>query len=400
MFNKKTLCFVMALVCVFIFVSCGSNELETRDNGVSKGEAESETVSGSDEQGIKAGQLTAGVWNDNANYNFWLTLNGNNSDNASFKALNKNLWGLYTEKRQTVKVFSSGQAVYGEKVEITDSEGDVKASGVTDVSGLAYLFYNFENYETYSVNAGGVTETMVYGQTTEIEVTSFTEHKDAIDLMFVIDATGSMGDELTYIQSEVTSVIERVKGNSQTSVRLGFVFYRDEGDDYITRLFDFSDDIDAQVKNLKQQSASGGGDYPEAVHKALSVAVNEAGWSTDNTTKLIIHILDAPPHDTVQISSAYKDEIYAAKEKGISIIPVAASGVDTLTEYLLRSEAILTGGDYVFITDDSGIGNKHLEASVGKYVVEYLDSCLVRLIKGHHTGDYGTAVYYGNEVRQ
>ena len=62
------------------------------------------------------------------------------------------------------------------------------------------------------------------------------------------------------------------------------------------------------------------------------------------------------------------------------IIPVAASGVDKETEFLLRFLDVATGGTYVFLTDDSGIGGSHIEPTVGPYEVELLNDLLVRLI--------------------
>jgi hypothetical protein len=76
------------------------------------------------------------------------------------------------------------------------------------------------------------------------------------------------------------------------------------------------------------------------------------------------------------------------------MIPVASSGIDKYTEYLLRNEAMMTGGTYVFLTNDSGIGGDHLEATVGETVVEYLNRLLVRLINEYHTGVAGEKVPY------
>ncbi len=69
-----------------------------------------------------------------------------------------------------------------------------------------------------------------------------------------------------------------------------------------------------------------------------------------------------------------------------NMIPVASSGIDKQTEYLFRNEALLTGGTYVFLTDDSGIGNEHLAPSIGEFMVEYLNDLLVRVINEYHTG--------------
>ena len=72
--------------------------------------------------------------------------------------------------------------------------------------------------------------------------------------------------------------------------------------------------------------------------------------------------------------------IETASKKGIKIIPITASGIDKETEFLMRYMAIATNGTYVFITNDSGIGNDHLVASVGDYQVEYLNKLMERLI--------------------
>ena len=48
---------------------------------------------------------------------------------------------------------------------------------------------------------------------------------------------------------------------------------------------------------------------------------------------------------------------------------------------MLRFFEIVTGGTYVFLTDDSGIGYSHIEASVGDHDVEKLADLMIRLIK-------------------
>ena len=42
-----------------------------------------------------------------------------------------------------------------------------------------------------------------------------------------------------------------------------------------------------------------------------------------------------------------------------------------------------SGGTYVFLTDHSGVGNPHLEPTIGPYDVEKLNSLLVRLIDNY-----------------
>ena len=103
-------------------------------------------------------------------------------------------------------------------------------------------------------------------------------------------------------------------------------------------------------------------------------------WSEEARTRIAFLILDAPPHDDLSVISSISLQIRKAAEKGIKLIPITASGIDKNTELLMRQMAILTNGTYVFITNDSGIGNDHLEASVGDYEVEFLNDLMVRLI--------------------
>ncbi len=59
----------------------------------------------------------------------------------------------------------------------------------------------------------------------------------------------------------------------------------------------------------------------------------------------------------------------AARSLDVHIYPVASSGVDELTELTMRSAAQLTGGRYLFLTDDSGVGGAHMEPSIPCYFV-------------------------------
>jgi Mg-chelatase subunit ChlD len=200
--------------------------------------------------------------------------------------------------------------------------------------------------------------------------------------MFVVDATGSMGDEINYLKSELEDIVGRVQSSdNQEVIRLGMTFYRDHGDEYLVRNFDFKTDIKQIQADLNQQSAGGGGDFEEAVDEALDNAINQQQWSTTATTRLLFLILDAPPHHDLQRIKTMQKNIEAAAEKGIKIIPVVASGIDKNTEFLMRMTAQATNGTYVFLTDDSGVGNSHLKPTIGSYQVEYLNNLILRLIK-------------------
>jgi hypothetical protein len=158
------------------------------------------------------------------------------------------------------------------------------------------------------------------------------------------------------------------------------LFYRDEGDDYLTRLSQFTNSIATSTNFVKNQEAGGGGDFPEAVHTALQQSISDLQWSPKARTRLIFLVLDAPPHHTPEVIQSLQQSILQAQEKGKKIIPITASGIDKETEFLMRYFAATTNGTYVFITNHSGIGNPHLEATVGPYRVEFLNDLMVRLI--------------------
>src|SRR5690606_28197460 len=118
-----------------------------------------------------------------------------------------------------------------------------------------------------------------------------------LDLMFVIDTTGSMGDELSYIKAELGDVITRVQSElgNDFGLRLSVNVYRDHGDQYLVRSFPFTTDVPTALGQLAAQSADGGGDFPEAVEAALQDAIFEHEWSPSARARLMFVVLDAPP---------------------------------------------------------------------------------------------------------
>ena len=331
----------------------------------------------------KAGTLTAGEWKDRLNIDDWVKLT---AENVWKHELQKR--GLFSDSILPIHVTETSiwNNVYGAKVDLTDENGNVIYSAVTDINGMAYLFCpeaQISKMSRVMVNSTLVLlpeEQLRKPMEVSLDTTS-TELKE-LDLLLMVDTTGSMGDELECLKAELSDVVERVAKDTALSIRISVNFYRDEGDEYVVKYFDFRNDVKECVKQISEQSADGGGDYPEAVHTALKNAVEEHEWR-ENAVKLCFLVLDAPAHDRDEVQDVDDTILHAvrtAAAQGVRIIPIASSGVDKSTEIDLRSYAIMTGGTYIFLTNDSGVGNEHIEASVGEYDVEPLNDCMVRVI--------------------
>jgi hypothetical protein len=211
--------------------------------------------------------------------------------------------------------------------------------------------------------------------------------KQQLDIALVIDTTGSMTDELGYLQTELVALSTRIfETYPDAEQRWALVFYRDVGDAYTVLPFDFATDLDAVQTSLAAQNTDGGGDFPEAPAAALA-AMNGLAWRTDaSVARLAFWVADAPYHeDEAQQMTA---SVSGAAELGIHIYPVASSGIDEFTELGMRSTAQLTGGRYLFLTNDSGVGNSHKEPSIPCYFVTRLDVAILRMVRIEMSGHY------------
>ncbi|MBP5781052.1 MAG: VWA domain-containing protein [Clostridia bacterium] len=326
---------------------------------------------------IRAGTLTAGEIKDAKDFENWRSLwNDVEWDNL------RKARGLYADNVISVSTLPM------QYVRLFDGETLV-FTAVSDIFGAATLvFPDSLKGKELTVQSIDATRTVTCTPGTTV---SFTEtmkfapaRPDMLDLMLMIDTTGSMGDELEYLKVEIKDVIERVKKEQKISVRLSVNFYRDEGDEYVVKYYDFRDDIDDCVKILGEQSANGGGDWPEAVHTALGNVLQHS-WR-ENAVKLCFFVLDAPPHDESEIqgiNAGMLKDLNAIAGNGIRIIPVVSSGADLSVEALMRSWAVMTGGTYLFLTNHSGIGGDHQTPTDTEYEIEPLNDCMVRVVKDY-----------------
>ncbi|HEY3451876.1 MAG TPA: hypothetical protein VGK67_36295 [Myxococcales bacterium] len=338
--------------------------------------------------GIEPGTLTAGAWDDNLNFDFYLSY----------------LQSVEAESREGIPLASradrmiievadgTGAPLAGAQVEVVQA-GQSLLKTLTGADGRALFFPSWEG-----AIAGDVTvSASAAGQRTEVQAKvgdasaklalqgQSAPRVNAVDVTLVIDSTGSMGDEMAYLTTELsaiaTSLGSRFPGLDQ---RWGLVFYRDEGDAFLVEHKDFQPATKA-AEELSKRTADGGGDYEEVPDLGLQRA-SELTWRSGSVARMVFHVADAPAH--AQNVGRLLQSVKALRAKGVHVYPVAASGVDEKTEYAMRSEAQLTGGRYLFLTDDSGVGGEHKEPTLPCYFVTKLNSAIDRMIQMELTGTY------------
>ena len=333
----------------------------------------------------QGGLVTAGEWNDLDNWAFYQkTLM-----KEPFKGFPDD-WQMYTNHRIAVALTAKNKPAANATVTLFRNDTPIWTAK-TDNLGRAELWVGaFQKEKELNtallrlkvneqwVSTATISETQVNRIALDETLPSPTNQ---VQIAFMVDATGSMGDELEFLKMDLKKVINEVqKTNTQLKISTATVFYRDEGDEYVVKHSPFTEDINQTTEFISQQRADGGGDFPEAVDKAL-VQLNQLQWQPEARTRIAFLVLDAPPHNKPAVISSIQYSVKTAAASGIKLIPVVASGIDKTTEFLMRFIAMYTNGTYVFITDHSGIGNKHLEPSVGEYQVEKLSDLMVRLIK-------------------
>lgn len=341
-----------------------------------------------------SGPVTAGSYDDNAQWDEYLRYR------QSFDAHPFPVTKIPVEGRQVLTVVDrDGKAVLGADIDVHDGAGKTVAHLRTYADGRA-LFHpaiaadpNSQQRPTYTAT---VTKN---GATADVRLTpeqrDYTIKLDTptaagpvkLDVQFLIDTTGSMGDEIDRLKANVDSVASHIAAlPTHPDVHYGMTVYRDRGDLFVTRTFDFTPDEAAFAKALHDVQADGGGDTPEDLNAGLHDALTKPSWRTDpDTVKLVFLVADAPPHLDYPDEVNYGDSVREAAAHGIKILPIAASGMDAgQGEYIFRQLAQITLGRFVFLTygaDGASPGESTpMHVSRDEYSVLPLDELVTKLV--------------------
>jgi TolB-like protein len=372
----------------------GEKALDTRsaDAGLEKpGSMLSEKAAAS-APGIAPSQsgLKAGYSDDNEQFNYFVKFLDQYKDVSHYE--------LAIGERIAIKVCDS------QGRDVANADIDVKIDGKTAASGRTYSDGSFYLYPLELGNAQAadyVVEAKAMGQSSLAKVPRSGPRSVKIalgapravpsplpvDVLFVLDTTGSMGEEIERLRSTIEIISANITAlKPKPALRFGMVLYRDRDDEYDTKVVPFSSDLGGFQKALDEVSADGGGDDPEDLQSALRDAVGAMKWNADGI-RLGFIITDAPPHLDYGQDFTYAASAREAKAKGIKLFSIGAGGLPLEGEYPLRQIAQYTQGKYIFLTyGEKGESEGGEEGSVShhtgsNFATDKLEAIVIKFVR-------------------
>lgn len=170
-----------------------------------------------------------------------------------------------------------------------------------------------------------------------------------IEIVFCLDATGSMSGLIATAKEKIWEIVTRVtQTNPAPEIKVGMVFYRDKGDEFVTKFCPLTSDIDSIYDVLLEMKAAGGGDTPESVNLALHEAVAQMQWAEGTDAyKTIFLVGDCPPHMDYKDDVLYSTSCAEAKQKNIYIntIKLGIQCKDAIVHF--QKIASAASGEYI-----------------------------------------------------
>jgi Mg-chelatase subunit ChlD len=299
-----------------------------------------------------ASGLKAGYADDNRQYNYFLQFLREYAGGVDHVP-------IPVEERIILRARDErGKPLGNAAVRVLGPEGAELARGLTYADG-SFLFFPSEHGQERRYRA-----LLTYNQATreawferegrrEVPV-DFAFSRPAarsvpLDLLFILDTTGSMGEEIQRLKTTIELINLNLSSlSSRPRIRFGLVLYRDRGDEYVTQTVPFTEDLESFQASLNRVEADGGGDDPEDLQAALQAALR-LSWNRGGI-RLAFVVTDAPPHLDYGQDYTYADAAREAREQGIKIFGVGTGGLDLAGELVLRQVAQYTAARYIFLT--------------------------------------------------
>jgi hypothetical protein len=301
---------------------------------------------------IQGPSIAAGEWDDNANYHEFQRYLANEERLPLHRV-------DVTDRRFLVVRDMNGKPVPRCQVTIRDVDQH-QTTLTTMASGRAILFPHAEGMTSADLEAttycpGAIAVHRSFNVTDQDGVVDFRLASAReipavrpVDVAFILDTTGSMGEEIDAVRSTIAKVASRL-GRENFRVRLALVEYKDRGDVFVTKVHPFSTSTDRFLADISRVTASGGGDLPESVNEGLHVGLTGLEWAQDSVARFAFLIGDAPPHLDYPNDADYAVEMRRAAHQGVQLFTVAASGMDALGQAVFRQVAEYTGGTNLFV---------------------------------------------------
>ena len=288
-------------------------------------------------------------WNDQENWPGWCQ-----SLQRDFQAESKK-WPLLPRQRYRLQLSGQqGQPVRHARAALIGMDGSVLWRAVADAQGQAELWSS-------SSQPPRAIRVEYQGQRYEYPHPQPFEHGEnalslpvgcqlaqGIDLVALIDATQSMQDEFAGILLALEQADAALR-QTLPGYRSGITLFRDYGERYLTRSAPLGPESPFAAKDFLWRAAGGGGEA-EPLDTALMAALHEHDWRPEADARILLLFTDAQPANASSTLARLDQALRLAAAKGITLIPVACSGLGQEGEFLLRSLAIATNGCYAYLT--------------------------------------------------
>lgn len=337
-----------------------------------------------------ASGLKAGFSDDNRQFNYFVNFLDKYRDQVRHYPVN-------IRERIGIKVVDSGgRSIANARIEIFSGKKAL-TSGKTYADGT-FLFFPSEydqKFTSYRANVvvGQMKKEVVFDRQGKREIPVAMEMERPLqksvplDIVFIMDTTGSMGEEISRLKSTIEIInLNLASLSTKPRIRFGMVLYKDKDDEYLTKIIPLTGDLDKFRSDLDEVNASGGGDEPEDLQSALHDTVKKIAWNSDGI-RLAYIITDAPPHLDYGQQYTYATAARDARRTGIKIFSVGTGGLNLMGEYILRQIAQYTSAAYIFLTyGEKGEGEGGREGSVSHHTganfqTDKLESIIIRLTK-------------------
>jgi hypothetical protein len=321
------------------------------------------------------------------------------------------VYDLDVTGRQIISVVDeTGQPILGARVQIF-AKDILIAENLTYATGQTMFFPNADerlrgiNTFVMKVEKNGVSEQFILNRNQASEwqvILPLTVNHDAVqvDVLFLMDTTSSMGDEIMQLQNNIWHISDALASfTDNIDVHYGLLLYREHDNfEYLTRRHEFTADVSEFQIYLNAVTANSGDnnpDWDETLNVGLDESLRLMSWRDENTIKLIFIVADAAPHINHPLEPiTYDQSMQEALARGIKIHPIGSSGLEPQGEYIFRQIAQVTMGHFLFLTYDNGVvgtvGDSRPELDVGDpetldpiggYTVDRLADVVLRLIQ-------------------